>query len=58
MKGILPAKKNVQGGERPILFQIGIFSTVDETHVSLKRKPYVLEAGASSTLFPYENSYF
>jgi hypothetical protein len=35
--------------------QIGIFSRVDETHVSLERKPYVLQAGASSTLFPYEN---
>jgi hypothetical protein len=37
------------------LFQIGLFSSVEETEVSLRRKSCLLEAGASSTLFPFEN---
>jgi hypothetical protein len=28
---------------------------VEETHVSLERKPFVLEAGASNTVFPCYN---
>jgi hypothetical protein len=34
---------------------IDLFSLVEETHVYLQRTPSVLEAGASSTLFPCEN---
>jgi hypothetical protein len=34
------------------LFQIGLFSTVEETHVSFQRKPSFLVAGVSSALFP------
>jgi hypothetical protein len=41
---------------RQVLFlKIGIFSQIEETPISLERKPYVLEEGASSTLFPCEN---
>jgi hypothetical protein len=39
-------------GDRLSLFQIGQFSWVDETHVSLERNPFVIEAVATSTLFP------
>jgi hypothetical protein len=35
-----------------ILFQIDLFSWIEETHVSLERKPSKLEGGASSTLLP------
>jgi hypothetical protein len=52
MKGILPAKNNVQGGERLILFQIGIFRRVIKIHVSLERKPPVLELGDLANCFP------
>jgi hypothetical protein len=52
---MLPANHNFQGGERLILVKIGVFSKVEETQVSLQRKQSVLEAGASSTLFPCEN---
>jgi hypothetical protein len=45
-------KHSFQGGERVILFKIGLSSKVEETHVFLKRQPHVLEAGESSTLFP------
>jgi hypothetical protein len=37
------------------LYQIDLFSLDDETHVSLKRKPSVLVAAASITLFPCDN---
>jgi hypothetical protein len=49
---ILPAYNNLDGGQRLILFQIGLFSTVEETHVYFQG---MLEAGASSALFPCEN---
>jgi hypothetical protein len=55
LKGILPANKNFQGGERLILFQIGLFCLLEEIHISLKRKPSVLEAETSNTLFTSEN---
>jgi hypothetical protein len=56
LKGILPANQNFQGGERLIYFQIDLFSQVEETHKYLqKKKKSVLEAAASSTLFPMEN---
>jgi hypothetical protein len=38
---------------RPI--QIGLFKWVEETHISIERKPIYLEEGSSSTLFPCEN---
>jgi hypothetical protein len=37
------------------LLPIGIFIRFEETHVPLKRNPSMLEAAASSTLFPSEN---
>jgi hypothetical protein len=55
MKGILLANQSYQGGERLILFQIGLSILNEETHVSCERKTCVLEAGASTTLFPCEN---
>jgi hypothetical protein len=53
--GILTASHSFQGGEGLILFQIGLFSCVEEMYVSLLGKPSALEAGASSTLFPCES---
>jgi hypothetical protein len=55
LKGILPANHSFQGGDRLCLLPLGLFSSVEETHVSLQRKPTVLEAAASSTFFPCEN---
>jgi hypothetical protein len=55
LKGILPANKKFQGGERLILFQIDIFCKVEEIQLSLERKPSMLEAGASSILLPWDN---
>jgi hypothetical protein len=51
LRGILTAKHSFQGGESLFLLQIDLFSYVEGTHVSLERKPSVLEAGASSTFF-------
>jgi hypothetical protein len=55
LKGILHANQRFQGKERVILLQIGLFSRVDKTHVSLKRKPSMLQAAAFSTWFVCEN---
>jgi hypothetical protein len=55
LKGILPENHSFQVGEMLILFQVDLSSWVEETHVSLKRKPPVLEAEACSTLLPSEN---
>jgi hypothetical protein len=55
LNGILPENQNFQGGDSLILFQIGVFSLVEKTHVSVKRKPCVLEGAAYSTLFSCEN---
>jgi hypothetical protein len=55
VKGILPENHTFEAGERLILFQIGIFSSIEETHVSLQGKPSVLEAGTYISLFPCEN---
>jgi hypothetical protein len=54
LKGMSPSILSFQGGERLILFPIGLFSFVEETRVYLPRKPSVLGAGATSTLFPSE----
>jgi hypothetical protein len=56
LKGILSANKCFQAGKRLILFQIGLFSKVEEIYLSLKRNLSVLEAEASSTLLPCKNS--
>jgi hypothetical protein len=44
------------GAYRLFLLQIGLFCYGGEKHVSLERKSSLLEAWASSTLFPCENS--
>jgi hypothetical protein len=46
LKGILPSQKGFQGGEMQMLFQIGLFRLIEETHVSLEIKPSKLEGGA------------
>jgi hypothetical protein len=51
LKGKLPSNHNFQGGEKFILFKIGL-STELMKYESLERKPSELEAGSSSTLFP------
>jgi hypothetical protein len=53
-KGILPANQSFQFGDRLIFFLIYLFSSVEETHVSLQRKTCVLEAAACSSLFTWE----
>jgi hypothetical protein len=55
LKGKLPANHSFKGEGRLVLFQIGPLSRVEETYVSLKRKPSLLETGAPGTLFPCEN---
>jgi hypothetical protein len=55
LKGILPENHSFQGGDRVSLLQIGLFSSVEDTLVSLLRKTPMLEAATSSTLFPCEN---
>jgi hypothetical protein len=49
--GILPTNHSFQGKERFILFPISLISKVEETPVSQKTKPSVLEAGASCAFF-------
>jgi hypothetical protein len=44
LKGILPVNHSVQNEERLILFQIGLFIWVEETHGSLQTKSSMLEA--------------
>jgi hypothetical protein len=44
-----------EGGHRLSFFQIGLFSWVEETHVSLQWNSSVLEVGPSRTLFPCES---
>jgi hypothetical protein len=39
-----------------MFFQTSLFTSAEETHVALERKPSVLEAGTHSTFFPCENS--
>ena len=48
----IPANLTFQGGDHLIFSQIGLFLQGDVTHVSLKRKPSVLEAGAFTHCFP------
>jgi hypothetical protein len=55
LKGILAATWIFLSRDMIILFQIGLWSRVDETHVSFEWTESVLEAGASRTLFPYVN---
>jgi hypothetical protein len=55
LKGILPPTYVFQRGDRPSLFQIGLFSRVEGSYVSLQRKPSLLEAAEYSTLLPGEN---
>jgi hypothetical protein len=57
LKGILPANHSFQGGDRLCLLPLGLFSSVEETHVSLQRKPTMLETAASSTFFPLRINY-
>jgi hypothetical protein len=55
VKIILPASSDFLSGDRFWLFQIGLFSIVEEMSVPIERKSSVLEAGSSSTLFRSEN---
>jgi hypothetical protein len=54
VKGTVLVNHCFQGGKALILLQIGLFSEVEGSHVSLKGKTPVLAAGASSTFFPCE----
>jgi hypothetical protein len=55
LKGIIPGNHSFQGGERLILFQIGLSSRVEETHVSLQVKLSKLEMTIYTTLIPCES---
>jgi hypothetical protein len=52
LKGIAAANHRFQGGDRLILLLKVLFSRVEETLVSLQRKPSMLQAAEYSTLFP------
>jgi hypothetical protein len=52
---MLPSNQKYQGRQGLIFFQMGLFSSVEEIHISLQRTPFDIEAGSSSTLFPFEN---
>jgi hypothetical protein len=52
LKGVVPENHPFQAREILIFFQIGLLSTGEETHVSLQGETSLLEAAASSTLFP------
>jgi hypothetical protein len=52
---MLPATQMFHCGGRLFFLQIGLFSKVEETHTSLERNPYVLQAVALMTLYPSEN---
>jgi hypothetical protein len=54
LTGILPANHSFSDAEM-LSFLQRLFSFDEETHVSLNRKPDVLEAEASSKLFLCEN---
>jgi hypothetical protein len=41
--------------KRIIFFHVCLFIFIEETHGSLETKPFVVEAEASSTLFPCEH---
>jgi hypothetical protein len=55
MKGILPGMWLCQGCDKLSMFLIGLFISVEEKYESLQRKPYLLEALASRTLFLQKN---
>jgi hypothetical protein len=53
--GRVPENLRFQLGDRLILFQIGLFHLLKETHVSLQRETFFLEAGTNTTWFLCEN---
>jgi hypothetical protein len=55
VKLIFPASSDFLSGDRIWLFQIGLFSIVEEMCVSIERKSSGLQAGSSSSLFWSEN---
>jgi hypothetical protein len=55
VKAILPICKHLKVGETFTLLKIALFRRIRETCVSLGTIPFVLEAGVSYILFPYEN---
>jgi hypothetical protein len=54
MKGILPETWVFKGGEMPCILQIG-YSAELKKHMSLQRKPSMLDSAAFSTLIPCES---
>jgi hypothetical protein len=55
LEGICHASHSFQWGEWLILLQVGLFTQVEEIHVSLEWTPSVFKGGVSSTLFSCEN---
>jgi hypothetical protein len=51
----IPATLWIQLGDKLCFLQRGLFNGVEETHVSLKRKPPTLKTGAYRVLFYCEN---
>jgi hypothetical protein len=58
LKGIVPARWVFQGAERLSLLEIGLYTSVDETHIYLERRPCVLEAVALPHCFPVRTELF
>jgi hypothetical protein len=52
LKGILPVNHVFQGEERLILFQIGLFSCAEETHVSLEENHLCKKQEHKAHCFP------
>jgi hypothetical protein len=53
----ISCKSYFSGGDSIILLQIGVFSKVEETHVSLGRIQSILVSGAWNTLFSCDNGF-
>jgi hypothetical protein len=51
LKGILTSNLNLEGEEMLIVFQIGLFRQVEETHVGLRKQKSVFDFAESHTLF-------
>jgi hypothetical protein len=55
LKRMLAASLGFHVEEASTLFKISLFTWIEETRISLVRKPCMVEAAVSCTLFPYDN---
>jgi hypothetical protein len=52
--GMLWENEVFQCGDRLSLFNVGLFSSFEGTHVSVQRKPFTLQSGVPNTFLPYD----